>query len=72
MKEKLTPAEITVLVMLSHGLLYKEIAARRTVAMSTTKHHIKNIYWKLQAKNAAHAISIAYLEGILPVQTRLF
>jgi two-component system, NarL family, response regulator LiaR len=56
MKE-LTAKENEILVALSKGLLYKEIAAQQHVMLDTIKKHCYNIYKKLEVANKTEAIN---------------
>jgi DNA-binding NarL/FixJ family response regulator len=53
----LTPKEKEILVLLSEGLLYKEIADRLSIATGTVKQHIHHIYEKLHVSNKTEAIN---------------
>jgi len=53
----LTKREKEVLELLSHGLLYKEIAARLFISMDTVRRHCFNTYTKLHVKNKTEAIN---------------
>ncbi len=55
--EELTRMENEVLQMLSKGMLYKEIAAEKYIAIDTVKKHIANIYKKLAVNNKIEAIN---------------
>ncbi|MBL0267373.1 MAG: helix-turn-helix transcriptional regulator [Chitinophagaceae bacterium] len=60
MKKKikgLTPKESAILELLTTGLLYKEIAARKSISIDTVKKHCKNIYKKVNARNRVEAIN---------------
>ncbi len=52
----LTPREHTVLDMLAQGMLYKEIAQREGLSISTVKAHIHSIYKKLHVGNREEAL----------------
>jgi len=52
----LTPREHEVLDMLSQGMLYKEIAAREGISISTVKQHIHSIYKKLHVGSKEEAL----------------
>jgi len=54
--EALTPREHKVLDMLAQGLLYKEIAQREGLSISTVKAHIHSIYKKLHVGSKAEAL----------------
>lgn len=51
----LSKREMEVLVNLSRGLMYKEIAADLSISMDTVRSHIKAIYGKLHVRSRAHA-----------------
>jgi DNA-binding NarL/FixJ family response regulator len=53
----LSVRENEVLVLLSKGLLYKEIADRLGVSHETVKKHLKNIYQKLHVNNKIEALN---------------
>ncbi|HEX4958163.1 MAG TPA: response regulator transcription factor [Lacibacter sp.] len=53
----LSSREKEVLELLSHGLLYKEIAGQLGVTHETVKKHLKNIYQKLHVQNKIEAIN---------------
>jgi len=65
-KIHLTERESEVLVLLSKGMLKKQIADQLGIGFHTVGDHIKEIYRKLNAPNAPAAISRAFREGILP------
>lgn len=54
----LTGSERDILELLSHGLLYKEIAQKKFVSIDTVKKHVGNIYRKLQVSNKVEAINL--------------
>jgi DNA-binding NarL/FixJ family response regulator len=58
--ETLTTRENEVLLLLSKGFLYKEIADKLFIASSTVKRHISHIYQKLQVQNKTEAINKMY------------
>jgi DNA-binding NarL/FixJ family response regulator len=53
----LSSREKEVLLFLSKGLSYKEIASRLKVGTETVKKHLKNIYHKLQVQNKIEALN---------------
>jgi NarL family two-component system response regulator LiaR len=53
----LSVREKEVLELVSHGLLYKEIAIRLTISTETVKKHLKNIYQKLHVQNKVEALN---------------
>lgn len=64
-KIKLTSKEKEVLVLLSDGLLKKEIADSLDIKYTTVDSHIKNIYRKLQVRSNVQAINKAKEEGLI-------
>lgn len=61
----LSEAEERVLFAMADGMRAAEIAAEFSVSPHTVKSHIKAIMRKYRAKTQAHAVAIAYHEGIL-------
>jgi DNA-binding NarL/FixJ family response regulator len=51
--------ENQVLILLSQGLLYKEIASQLSITVGTVRQHIHNIYDKLHVQNRTEAINKA-------------
>lgn len=60
----LTPKEQGILELLTTGMLYKEIAARKSISIDTVKKHCKNIYKKVNARNRVEAIINFHKKGI--------
>ncbi len=58
----LSKKEIEVLISLSRGSLYKEIAAEQNITINTVKKHCKNIYRKLEVRNRTEASNV-FLRG---------
>lgn len=56
----LTKKEIEILAQLSKGYLYKEIAEKEHISISTVKTHLNHIYQKLQVQNRTEAINKLY------------
>ncbi len=54
--ERLTARERGVLDLLAEGLLYKEIAVREGISISTVKQHIHSIYKKLHVGSREEAL----------------
>lgn len=55
--ELLTNKEKEILILLSEGLLYKEIADKLSITPGTVKQHIHRIYEKLHVSNKTEAIN---------------
>ena len=64
--DTLTERENEILLMLSEGLVKKEIATQLGIGYSTVDTHVSHIYRKLRVSNAPAAVSKAYQSGILP------
>lgn len=54
---QLTPKEKEILLLLSEGLLYKEIADKLNITPGTVKQHIHRMYEKLHVSNKTEAIN---------------
>ena len=59
----LTPREIEVTILLTKGLINKEIADRLNIGITTVITHRKNISKKLQARSMADIIVYAVMNG---------
>jgi LuxR family maltose regulon positive regulatory protein len=58
-KEILTEQEFKILLLITDGLLNKEIAHRLNIKVETVKFHIKNMYRKLGVNNRVQALQRA-------------
>lgn len=58
--DKLSKREQEVLELLSKGFLYKEIADKLSISISTVKRHLNSIYTKLQVQNKVEAVNKLY------------
>lgn len=58
----LSPQEKRVLIALSYGNLYKEIADDYNISINTVKKHLKNAYRKLQVGKRRDAVE-AFILG---------
>lgn len=61
----LTDRERDVLDNLCKGHSYKEIAANLFITIGTVRHHIKNIYYKLQVHSKSEAVAKALKDRIV-------
>lgn len=52
----LTDKEIEILALLAEGLCNKKIAHRASIALTTVKWHLQNIFSKLEARNRTEAV----------------
>ena len=62
----LSPRELEVLVLISQGLSYQEIADQLFVSLSTIKTHASNIFSKLDVQRRTQAVMVAQKRGLLP------
>ncbi|MBA4155292.1 response regulator transcription factor [Flavobacterium sp.] len=58
--ELISKREQEVLELLSKGYLYKEIAEKLNITLSTVKRHLNHIYSKLQVQNKTEAVNKLY------------
>ena len=58
--EALSNRENEILLLLSKGLLYKEIAEQLSIATNTVRQHIHKIYEKLHVQNRTEALNKAF------------
>jgi DNA-binding CsgD family transcriptional regulator len=65
MIDPLTERELQVLMMVADGYSNDEMATECFLAVNTIKTHVTHVKQKLEAKNKAHAVAIAYHHGIL-------
>lgn len=62
---ELNEREWTIVYGLADGDTVAEIASGLNYSPETIKGHLRRVYQKLGAKNAAHAVALAYHYGIL-------
>ena len=65
--EGLSEIEMDILRLIQAGTRNRQIADQVSLPESTVNTHIRNLIEKLQAKDRAHAISIAIRRGMLDI-----
>jgi len=61
----LTPRELEVLRHVARGLSNAEIAERLTLSEATVKTHVARIFAKLELRDRAQAVVVAYETGLI-------
>jgi len=61
----MSPAELRALRLMADGLTVAEAAAQLHIGHETAKYHLKHVYEKLAARNAAHAVAIGFRSGLI-------
>ena len=62
---QLTPREREVLILLSQGLSNTDVAKQLFLSVATVKTHLANVMKKLDVKEKAQAVIIAYQSGLV-------
>jgi DNA-binding NarL/FixJ family response regulator len=62
---ELTPREVEVLEVLSHGLSNGDIARELGISVNTVRNHVQNILAKLGVHSKLEALAVAVREGII-------
>jgi DNA-binding NarL/FixJ family response regulator len=65
--QHLTPREVQVLSLVSHGLRNKEIAAVLGISEETARVHVKNILTKLEVNDRSGAVAEGARRGIIRI-----
>ena len=50
-KDLLTPRELEVAELFSHGYTYKAVAKQLEISPATVRHHLRNVYSKLEIQD---------------------
>jgi two-component system, NarL family, response regulator len=66
--DQLSAREMDVLRLIGEGNANKQIADKLSIAETTVKNHISNIFSKLGANDRAHAVTIALQRGIIELE----
>ena len=64
-EDELSSRELDTLNLIARGLSNQEIAAKLFISNNTVKTHVRNILFKLEAKNRNDAVQIAKEKGIV-------
>lgn len=64
-RERLSTRELEILELISEGLTNKQIANRLWLSVETVKSHVSAVHAKLGADSRAHAVAIAFRQGLL-------
>jgi NarL family two-component system response regulator LiaR len=62
----LSPREHEVLILISEGLSYQQIADCLNVSLSTVKTHASNIFSKMDVQRRTQAVMVAQKNGLIP------
>jgi two-component system, NarL family, response regulator LiaR len=68
-KPELTPRELDVLRLISHGLRNQEIAAQLSISERTVKFHVSEILSRLGANNRTEAVRLAAQQGLIQISS---
>jgi DNA-binding CsgD family transcriptional regulator len=61
---RITPRELEVLALIADGYSTREIARALWITEETVRTHVRRLLERLGAHTRAHAVSIAYREGL--------
>jgi DNA-binding CsgD family transcriptional regulator len=61
---KVTTRELEVLALIADGYSTREIARALWITDETVRTHVRRVLGRLEARTRAHAVSIAYREGL--------
>lgn len=68
MTYELPKRQLEILTMVAQGTSGAEIGRRLHISSDTVKSHLRSLYGSMGARNAPHAVAIAYGLGILSVK----
>jgi DNA-binding CsgD family transcriptional regulator len=61
---KVTPRELEVLALIAEGYSTREIAQMLWITVETVRTHVRRLLGRLEARTRAHAVAIAYRDGL--------
>jgi NarL family two-component system response regulator LiaR len=67
---KVTPRELEVLALIAEGYSTREIARRLWITEETVRTHVRRLLDRLGARTRAHAVAIAYEQGLWDADER--
>ena len=67
---ELTHREQEVLELVANGFSAKEVAVQIGIAPRTVEGHLETVRLKLRARNRAHMVTQAVLEGLLEIERK--
>jgi two-component system NarL family response regulator len=69
---ELTGHEVQILQLVAWGYRNWQMAEQLSMAGETVRMHLKNILWKLGARDRTHAVTIAVTRGVLRLSEEPF
>ena len=63
-RPRITRRELEVLALIAHGYSTAEIARALWITEDTVKTHVRRVLRRLGARTRAHAVAIAFREGL--------
>lgn len=66
MKQTLSRRQQELLGLLAEGITLVDVAKKLHIGESTVKSTARDLYTRLGARTAAHAVAIGYERGLLP------
>jgi DNA-binding CsgD family transcriptional regulator len=66
---RITPRELEVLALVAEGYSTREIARMLWITEETVRTHVRRLLDRLGARTRAHAVSIAYRDGLWTERT---
>jgi DNA-binding CsgD family transcriptional regulator len=61
---RITPRELEVLALIAEGYSTKDVARTLWITEETVRTHVRRLLDRLGARTRAHAVSIAYRDGL--------
>ena len=61
----LTNRQVQILKLVADGIRYREIADQLCVSETTVNREMREVFNRMGVNDAAHAVSVAYKQGLL-------